>query len=152
MSDPLRTRPDEEEDEGDVIVERLSGLDDWELYRFLPAGDIAPLFTVAVRPSPGTRQVEYGLWREGADKEDPGATGTVEQASGDGEWSDESREDVLRQVVYRYESDLDVPQESLIFHLSGPPEDLDDAPEDDDLDEEPEEDGEEADESDETDG
>lgn len=115
-----------------VIAERLSGIDDWEMYRFLDQREFEPVCTVALRPQAGAPAVEYAVWREQKDGDEPGATGSVTRRSDASSWDDTTREDVLRQVAYRYEDDLGVTQAGLSFRFEGPPDDLD---EDEDADE-----------------
>ena len=128
----------EDDDEpGQVSVERLSDVDDWEMYRLVSEDDYEVVVTLALRPREGSSNtVEYGLWRASKDSDEPGVTNAVSWETSGGAWDDEAREDVLRQVVYRYEDDLKVEQGRLVFQLNGPPEEEDD----DDGDDEDEED------------
>jgi hypothetical protein len=120
-----------------ISVERLSNLEEWELYRLVDDESYSVLCTIGMRPRSDHRTVEYGLWREG--EEEPSATGSIESAAAGDEWTDEAREEALRSVVYKHEADLDVTQNRLVFSLSGPRDDDDDDSDDDEADEDEDE-------------
>jgi hypothetical protein len=123
------------EAEEKISVERLSNLEEWELYRLVDDDTYSVLCTIGIRPRSDHRTVEYGLWREG--QEEPSATGSVESEAASDEWTDEAREEALRSVVYKHEDDLGVTQNRLVFSLSGPRDDDDD--DDDEADEDEDE-------------
>jgi hypothetical protein len=135
---------------GQVTAERLSSLGDWEMYRLLDEDALEPVCSVALRPGAVRAAVEYGVWREHEDGEEPGTTGTIEWPVEAKEWGDGGREDVLRQVVYRYEEDLGIDPSRLAFRFEGPPEGDDD--ENEEGDEDDDDDEEDSDEDDEADG
>jgi hypothetical protein len=112
----------DEEAGGRVTAERLASVDAWEMYRLISEDAEAPVCTVALRPGARAVAVEYAVWRQGEDSDEPGTTGAVEWPADATQWGDEAREDVLRQVTYRYEEDLGVLQEQLAFRFAGPPE------------------------------
>ncbi|MEZ4294778.1 MAG: hypothetical protein R3B70_07355 [Polyangiaceae bacterium] len=114
---------DEEEGEGTVTVERLRDVGEWEMYRLIDEDDIEPLCVIALKAEDKSRAVEYAIWREkeGKDTEEPGSTGSVVWDEAAGSWSDEAREDALRQIAYRYEEDIGVGEDRLEFRLVGPP-------------------------------
>lgn len=114
---------DEDDDSpGPVTAERLRDLEEWEMFRLVDEDEMVTVCTIALRPEEKGRAVEYAIWREEKDQDEPGSTGTVEWAAGSTEWDDKAREDAIRQVAYRYEEDLKVPEERLEFRLVGPPE------------------------------
>lgn len=112
---------DADDDPGPVTAERLRDLEEWEMFRLVDEDEMVTVCTIALRPEEKARAVEYAIWREEKDQDEPGSTGTVEWAAGSTEWDDKAREDAIRQVVYRYEEDLKVPEERLELRLVGPP-------------------------------
>lgn len=139
--------------EGPKVFERLSGIDDFEMYRLFDARAMETLATVALRPDDG-RRAEYVLWYKDAvspDDDEPDDSGTVEWTTRVYDWGHVAREDVLRKLALRYVDDLGVRQDELAFRFAGPPDGvIDDEEEDEGYEEEPDED--EEDEEDEDDG
>jgi hypothetical protein len=82
-----------------VIVERLTNLEDWEVYRFAGEDTDEAVCKVVLRADDGV--VEYGVWK--GDDAEPSATGSV---AWEGPWGDEVRERVLREIVGAYEEAL----------------------------------------------
>jgi hypothetical protein len=116
---PDRPRGAGADGERAATMERLSSLGEWEMYRLVDEEASRPVCSVALRAPAGTRAVEYAVWRAEVDREEPGSTGTVQRQPREGEWDDDAREDVLRQLLYRYEADLGVPHRSVEFELQG---------------------------------
>jgi hypothetical protein len=117
-----------------VSVERLSNLDEWEFYRLIDEESYEVVCTIGVRPSGEGRSAEYGLWR--AEEAEPSLTGTVEGEGDGGPWTDATREELIRGVVYKHEGELKVMQGRLAFSLTGPSlADHDDEDEEEDSDE-----------------
>lgn len=109
----------EKQERGRVIAERLSGIDDWEMYRLFDVKAQEPVCSVTLRHQAAAAAVEYAVWREREDGDEPGATGTIEWKAEGAAFGDDAREVVLRQIAHRYEEDLAVPQDELVFRLDG---------------------------------
>ncbi len=100
-----------------VLVERMGDVAEWEIYRLSDADRNVAVCSVALHADDVEDVVEYALWP--GDGEDIVDTGTVDCARWTSSWSDDAREDALRQIVYRYEEDLSVDQAQLVFELCG---------------------------------
>ena len=83
-----------------VIAERLPDLGEWEFYLFSLEDSGDAVCKVALRGS-STDSVEYGVFR-GEDGE-PSATGAIAPP---GRWSDEAREDALKEIMTIYGDNL----------------------------------------------
>lgn len=103
-----------EDYEGRALVERISNIGSWEMFRFVWEDTGRPICSIALRPYESASSIEYAVWRA-IDLEEPGTTGTVERAASEREWSEKVREDAIRQLLYRYEDDLSVAQAQLTF-------------------------------------
>lgn len=108
-----------------VIAERLPNLGAWELYLFTGEESAKTVCKVALRA--GTPDgVEYGVFR-GEDGE-PSATGAIAPR---GSWSDEAREDVLKEILTIYGSKLPELRGGVVFDFYCEREDPDDVEEED---------------------
>ncbi len=108
-----------------VIAERLPNLGAWELYLFTGEESARTVCKVALRT--GTPDgVEYGVFR-GEDGE-PSATGAIAPR---GSWSDEAREDVLKEILTIYGSKLPELRGGVVFDFYCEREDPDDVEEED---------------------
>lgn len=104
---------DDDADDGAILVRKMSSVDGWELFRVGRESGPAHA-SIALRPPAGhERRVEVAVWRP-QDRDEPGAISTVDRPAA-GPWNDDAREDVLRQVLYRYEEDLGAPQDEVGF-------------------------------------
>ena len=103
-----------EDYEGRALVERISNIGSWEMFRLVWEDTGRPICSIALHPSGSASTIEYAVWRAN-DLEEPGTTGTVQRAAQQREWGEEAREDALRQLLYRYEDDLSIAQEQLTF-------------------------------------
>lgn len=114
-----------------VRVERQADLGELEAFR-LDGDDDARIAMIALKPDLASGRVEFGVWRDIFDEDartaqlDCSASGKVELSAR--EWTDATREDAIRQVVYRYEEDLGVLETDLVFFIEAAP-DYDDEPE-----------------------
>jgi hypothetical protein len=120
-----------------VIAERLPDLGTWELYvlKGVESGDT--VCKVALRP--GTPDgVEYGVFR-GEDGE-PSAAGALGPR---GSWSDEAREDALKELLTIYRSKLPALRGGVMFdfYCEREEEDEDELKVDDDEDDEEDDNG-----------
>ena len=118
-----------------VIAERLPDLGAWELYVLTGVESGATVCKVALRP--GTPDgVEYGVFR-GEDGE-PSASGALAPR---GSWSDEAREDALKELLTIYRSKLPALRGGVMFdfYCEREEEDEDDLEVDDDEDDEDDE-------------
>ena len=106
--------------EAQIIVERLTNLGLWELYRFADEESDSVICKVALCIG-AIDEVEYGIWR-GEDAE-PSAMGSVEWNGS--EWNDQIREDKLREILSAYKNALPEIQQGLDFQI-GEPDDLED--------------------------
>jgi len=123
------------EELGKLIVERMSNLGEWELYRFADEETDEVVCKIALRGDAG--EIEYGVWR----KEDvePSATGSLD---GEEPWGDAERERVLQEIARIYEDGVPEVVRGLKFQIGDleveEEEGLDDEEEDED-EEDPEE-------------
>ncbi|MGK3990620.1 hypothetical protein WME99_46675 [Sorangium sp. So ce136] len=103
----------EDSEKDRVIAERLPDLGAWEFYTlaFERSGDT--ICKVALRAG-ALDGVEYGVFR-GEDGE-PSATGAIAQP---GSWSDEAREDVLKEVLTIYSGQLPELRGGVMFDFYG---------------------------------
>jgi hypothetical protein len=118
-----------------VIAERLPDLGAWELYVLTGVESGVTVCKVALRP--GTPDgVEYGVFR-GEDGE-PSAAGALAPR---GSWSDEAREDALKELLTIYRSKLPALRGGVMFdfYCEREEEDEDDLEVDDDEDDEDDE-------------
>jgi len=97
-----------------VVVERLSNLGLWELYRFSDEETDDVICKIALRPDEDRDLVEYGVWRR--EDAEPSATGSLERAYPE-VWGDEDREAVLREIAGIYEEGLPETRNGLEFCL-----------------------------------
>jgi hypothetical protein len=96
-----------------VIAERLPDIGAWELY--LLTGEESGVTVCKVALRAGTPEgVEYGIFR-GEDGE-PSATGALAPP---GSWSDEAREDALKELLTIYRSKLPALRGGVIFDFYG---------------------------------
>ena len=114
-----------------VIAERLPDLGVWEFYLFLLEDSGDPVCKVALRA--GTPDgVEYGVFR--GDEGETSASGAIAQR---GNWSDEAREDALKEILTAYGAELPALRSGVVFDFYGERE-LDEEDEDDNEDEDDE--------------
>lgn len=108
----------DEEKAGATLVERLSSVDGWEMYRLSGEDTALVVVSVAIRPvESADRAMEYAIWRP-SDLEEPGATGSAARAAG--EWDDAGRAVAIRQVLDRHPEDLCVDPEKMRFLFPEP--------------------------------
>lgn len=116
-----------------VRVERQANLGEFESFR-LDGDDDVRIALIALKPALATGHAEFGVWRDIFDDDahaaqlDCSASGKVELSAK--EWTDATREDAIRQVVYRYEEDLGVLETDLVFFIEAAP-NYDDEPDED---------------------
>ena len=101
------------EEAGNVVVERLSNVWAWEMYRFAEENTDQVVCKVALRVD--DHDVEYGIWS--GDDAEPSATGTVEWGHDEKEWGDEAREEVLREIMGAYEEKLPLRHRVVEFEI-----------------------------------
>lgn len=77
-----------------IQIQRLSDLDEWELYEIARAG--APAITVGLRPYTEFQQVEYEVWNE--DGEELALTGSVPCDDVGERWADAERELIMAAI------------------------------------------------------
>ncbi|UQA56452.1 hypothetical protein [Polyangium aurulentum] len=99
---------------GAVVVERLSNLGLWELYRFSDEETDDVICKIALRPDEDRDLVEYGVWRR--EDAEPSATGSLERDYPQA-WDDEDREAVLREIAGIYAEGLPETRNGLEFCL-----------------------------------
>jgi hypothetical protein len=124
---------DGEEDR--VIAERLPNLGTWEFYLFSLEDSDETVCKVALRAG-GADGVEYGVFR-GEDGE-PSASGAIAQR---GSWSDEAREDALKEILTAYGAKLPELRSGVIFDFYGERESDEDEEDDEDVDDDEDEEG-----------
>lgn len=112
-----------------VAVERLSNLGEWEMYRL--ADELSDEVVCKIALKTDGVEVEYGVWRR--EDGEPSAIGKflLEAWEDDGEWGDEAREWVLKQVAGIYEEEMPEVKRGLVFYW-GEEEDDDDGEEGED--------------------
>ncbi|WP_437318568.1 hypothetical protein [Sorangium sp. So ce385] len=103
----------EDSENGRVIAERLPDLGAWEFYTlaFEDSGDTVCKVALRMGALDG---VEYGIFR-GEDGE-PSATGTIAPP---GSWSDEAREDALKEILTIYSGQLPELRGGVAFDFYG---------------------------------
>ena len=124
------------DDEGKIVVERMTNLGEWELYRLADEESDEVVCKVGLRAG---GDVEYGIWRK--EEAEPSATGTL-QRDGAAGWGDEAREQVLRKLAGIYEEGMPEVERGLVFRIGDVEEDAEDDGDEDDSDKD-EDDGEE---------
>ncbi|MBK9265170.1 MAG: hypothetical protein IPM54_35990 [Polyangiaceae bacterium] len=125
-----------------VVVERMTNLGAWELYRFADEGTDEVICKMALRHDDQTDAVEYGVWRR--DDTEPSATGRLDLEVEDG-WSDEARELALGEIARIYSQGLPETANGLLYKIGEEEDEEDDDAEDDDSDVEDDGDDEEDD-------
>jgi hypothetical protein len=105
-------------DEDIVVGERLQDLGPWEFYRFARRNSGKVECTIALLPN--GEDVAYGVYRE-SDAE-PSASGTIVREEGD--WSNVTREIVLKEILSAYRPELPALAAGLELELEGHPEDV----------------------------
>lgn len=103
-----------------VVAERLSDLGAWEFYLFSLDDSGAAVCKVALRTG-HAEGVEYAVFR-GEDGE-PSAAGVIAQPD---PWSDEAREDVLKELLTIYAAKLPELRGGVVFDFYGERETPDD--------------------------
>lgn len=157
-------RDDEDEDElseVEVEVERLPNLDGWEYFKANDAAESRERWTLAIRPRPEQKAVDYALWTD--IKADPEATGVLEvsrdaekrwakafrsavDGSEDRALDTDARSEIALAILRQHDPTLDSYEHRLIFVLEPPPdedEDEDEDEDDEDLEDEDDEDDDE---------
>jgi len=123
---------EDDDDNGRVVVERMSGLDAWEFYRAIDEETDEAVCKLALRFDDRVDEVEYAVWRR---EEEPSATGSIGSARGT--WDDKERETVLREILTTYASEIPEVKHGVEFDIAPSDEDDEDdfGDEDDDDDE-----------------
>jgi hypothetical protein len=103
----------DEGEKGSVVAERLPDLGAWELYLFSleDSGDTVCKVALQAGAPDG---IEYGVFY-GEDGE-PSASGTVAQPRS---WSDETREDALKEILTIYSAKLLALSSGVVFDFYG---------------------------------
>jgi hypothetical protein len=94
-----------------VIAQRLPDLGTWEFYLFALGDSGDTVCKVALRAD-GAEGVEYGVFRR--EDGEPSATGVLARS---GSWSDEAREDALKEILTIYRSKLPELRGGVLFDL-----------------------------------
>lgn len=93
---------DDGEDEvptGATVIERMTSIEAWEMFRIVDRDAGARIATLGLRtPNAEAEQVAYALWFP-EDIDDPGRTGQVARGVGATAWDDGAREAALRKVL-----------------------------------------------------
>ncbi|UQA57876.1 hypothetical protein [Polyangium aurulentum] len=94
---------DEDEDEDEeprrILVDRLSTVDGWEMYRFVSESSGLVVLSIGLRPTGRTAAAEYAVWRA-KDENEPVATGLVgEHIVNAMPWDDSARAARLDELV-----------------------------------------------------
>ena len=104
-----------------ALVERLSQVESWEMYRVIDQDSGMPVASIGVEmPSGPSQSVQYAVWRQD-EREEPGATGYVQRhGPSRGVWDDRAREAALRQVMHRTAACPKTPPDKLAFCFEAP--------------------------------
>ena len=126
------------EDDSKVVVQRMSNLVEWEMYRFADNASDEVVCKIVLRVDESANKVEYGIWR--ADEAEPSATGRIERDR-EGAWQDGERKSMLAQIAEIYEQGIPEGTRGLDFQI-GDVEDGDDLEENDQWNDDEDEDAE----------
>lgn len=122
---------DDEEDDlpsAAMVVERMTSIEAWEMFRIVQRDGGARIATVGLRPpgastGEGSREIGYALWFP-EDVDEPGRSGAVAaggSAGGAGEdagaWNDRAREVALREVLAKERRALEREPDQATFRI-----------------------------------
>ncbi|NUP10827.1 MAG: hypothetical protein HOW73_32690 [Polyangiaceae bacterium] len=125
----------EQEDLGDVEVERMPNLDGWEYFKAVDAADERERWTLALRPDPAERTVAFALFTD--IKKDATATGLLDgrkdkkerwasamrkaiESTDDGGLDDRAREEITCAILAKHDPDFEEYEDRLLFDFEPP--------------------------------
>ncbi|HLM75119.1 MAG TPA: hypothetical protein VK459_20555 [Polyangiaceae bacterium] len=139
----------DEEDLGNVEVERMPNLDGWEYFKAIDGAEERERWTLAIQHKPGRSSVEYAFWTD--IKADPSAAGVLDaRQEGDKGWAralgaairsseegaldNEARSEIVLAVLRRHDPKLQDYEHRLLFAIEplSDDEEMDDDDDDDD--------------------